>query len=101
MVRLDLEIIRPLMVQSVSCISKNIMNNQASQPLLGWLPMFLPPAEVRVGGDDDYEGSRQRLRLFDASARPLDAARREVSFELFETAMAAATAYAEVGRTWV
>eukprot|EP00913_Durusdinium_trenchii_P032183 g30135.t1 len=52
-------------------------------------------SQVRVGGDDDYEGPRQRLRLFDASARPLDAARREVSFELFETAMAAATAYAE------
>ena len=55
--------------------------------------------EVRVGGDDDYEGSRQRLRLFQ-HATPLSAAQRDLSFDLFETAVAAAEAHAEAWRTW-
>lgn len=51
---------------------------------------------MRVGGDDDYEGSRQRLRLFQ-HASPLSAAQRDLSFDLFETAVAAAEARAEAG----
>ena len=53
-------------------------------------------SQVRVGGDDDYEGSRPRLRLFQ-HASPLSAAQRDLSFDLFETAVAAAEARAEGG----
>ena len=50
-------------------------------------------SQVRVGGDDVYEGQRQKLRIFNGS-RDVTAA-RDASFDLFATAVAAATAYAK------
>ena len=50
--------------------------------------------QVRVGGDDDYEGSRSRLLMLSSSNVPLTAAERDVSFDLFESARAASEAFA-------
>ena len=49
-------------------------------------------SQVRVGGDDAYEGQRQQLRIFNGSRDVTKA--RDTSFDLFQTAVAAATAYA-------
>ena len=48
-----------------------------------------------MGGDDDYEGPRRKLSLFDRQLRPLSVEQRDFSFELFETAVAAASAWAQ------
>ena len=59
-----------------------------------------PPSaslEVRVGGDDDYEGPRDRFRVFNGKTalRELTATERDLSFDLFETAVVAAEADVE------
>ena len=52
-------------------------------------------SQVRVGGDDDYEGARNRLMLVSPRGVPLSAAQRDLSFDLFASARAASEAYAK------
>ncbi|CAJ1404650.1 unnamed protein product [Effrenium voratum] len=51
-------------------------------------------SQVRVGGDDDYEGSRDRLTIF-SEGKALSAEQRDGSFDLFQTALAAVSTCAE------
>ena len=53
--------------------------------------------EARVGGDDDYEGPRERLRVFHGKMafRELTATEQDLSFDLFETAVVAAETHVE------
>ncbi|CAE7491043.1 unnamed protein product [Symbiodinium pilosum] len=52
-------------------------------------------SQVRVGGDDDYEGSRDQLLLISQKGETLSAAQRDLSFDLFASARAASQAFAE------
>ena len=53
--------------------------------------------EARVGGDDDYEGPRGRLRVFPGKMafRELTATEQDLSFDRFETAVVAAETHVE------
>ena len=53
--------------------------------------------EARVGGDDDYEGPREQLRVFSGKTalRELTATERDLSFDLFETAVVTAETHVE------
>lgn len=56
-------------------------------------------SQARVGGDDDYEGPRERFRVFHGKMafRELTATEQDLSFDLFETAVVAAETHVEDG----
>ena len=62
-------------------------------PLSTLLDMY-KVGQIRVGGDDDYEGSRSRLLLLSPENLPLSAAERDLSFDLFESARSATDIFA-------
>lgn len=68
------------------------VDNLPSSQLLS----FLDVKQVRVGGDSNWEGGRELLKIFvDGSKEPLSSELRDSSFDLFQTANAALSNFAD------